>query len=91
VTRGRRLVWLLQPVVLAVLYLALRTYADRARSLEAVLGLGHGDPAWHALVAAAVIFLRVAAWFALGGTLVAWPLDEWLHARAARAAQAEGS
>jgi hypothetical protein len=79
----RRLGWLLGPLVVLVAYLALREYADRARSLESVLGLSHGDPAWHALVAATVILLRVACYLTLGGTLVAWPLEEWLLARRA--------
>ena len=81
----RRAVWVLTPIVLVIAYVLLRGYADRARSLESVLGLAHGDPAWHAFVAAAVILLRVAAYGAVGGTLVAWPLEEWLLARAARA------
>jgi hypothetical protein len=78
----RRVGWLLPPILAVVAYLALREYADRARSLEAVLGLVHGDPLWHALVAGLVILLRVAAYALVGGTLVAWPIDAWLRWRA---------
>lgn len=80
----RRAAWVVTPLAIVIAYVLLRGYADRARSLESVLGLAHGDPAWHALVAATVILLRVAAYAAVGGTLVAWPLEEWLLARAAR-------
>lgn len=80
----RRAVWIVTPVAIALAYVLLRDYADRARSLESVLGLAHGDPVWHAFVAAAVILLRLAAYAAVGGALVAWPLEEWLLAHAAR-------
>ncbi|MCW8138017.1 MAG: hypothetical protein KIT58_03840 [Planctomycetota bacterium] len=82
----RRLLWAAGPLLVVVAYLALREYADRARSLEAVLGLSHGDPVVQALVAAAVILLRVACYVTVGGALVAWPLEEWLLARAKKGA-----
>ncbi|MCO5171226.1 MAG: hypothetical protein M9894_33405 [Planctomycetes bacterium] len=82
----RSLLRLAGPVALVVAYLLLREYADRARSLEAVLGLSHGDPTLQALVAAGVILLRVACYVTVGGTLVAWPLEEWLLRRATRRA-----
>ena len=45
----------------------------------------------HALVAATVILLRVACYVTLGGTLVAWPLEEWLLARRARRASPDAT
>jgi hypothetical protein len=78
----RRLAWVALPLATVVAYVALREYADRARSLEAVLGLAHGDPTWHAVVALLVVVSRVSAYALVGGTLVAWPLDEWLRRRA---------
>lgn len=81
VVTSRRLARVLCPLAVVLAYLALREYADRARSLESVLGLSHGDPGWHALVAATVILLRVASYVTVGGALVAWPLEEWLLAR----------
>lgn len=85
-TRRQHLARLLLPAVVLVAYRLLLLYADRARSLETVLGLAHGDPAWHALVAAAVVLLRFTAYAAVGGTVVAWPLEAWLRARTAPAA-----
>ena len=85
----RRVAWVVRPVVVVIAYLALREYADGARSLESVLGLSHGDPTWQALVAATVILLRVASYMTVGGTLIAWPLEEWLLARRARAVAAD--
>lgn len=84
-TRRRLLLLLARPALVIAAYLLLREYADRARSLEAVLGLSHGDPAWQAGVAALVILLRVAAYGVTGGALLALPLEAWLRARAARA------
>ena len=78
----RRLRRVLFPVLVILAYLVTRTYADSARSMEAVLGLFHGDPTWHALVASSTILLRFAAYGVVGGTLLAWPLEEWLLARA---------
>jgi hypothetical protein len=78
-TRWRHALWPARVVLVAVAYLGLLAYADRARSLEAVLGLSRGDPAWHALVACAVILLRLAAWGMLGGAVVGWPLEAWLR------------
>jgi hypothetical protein len=80
----RRVVRVLIPLVLTLGYVLLRDYADRARSMEAVLGLSHGDPAWHAFVTLGVLALRVAAYAVVGGTLLAWPLEELLRAREAR-------
>ena len=75
----RRVGWVLLPLATGIAYVLLRDYVDRARSLEAVLGLARGDPTWHALVAGLVILLRVSAYALVGGTLLAWPLDEWLR------------
>jgi hypothetical protein len=77
----RRLRRLLLPLLVILAYVALRTYADSARSMEAVLGLFHGDPTWHALVASTTIVLRFAAYGMVGGTALAWPLEEWLLTR----------
>jgi hypothetical protein len=84
-SRWRHVLWPARLLVILVAYQAVLAYADRARSLEAVLGLAHGDPTWHAFVACAVILLRLAAWGAVGGTLVGWPLEAWLRRRTAHA------
>jgi hypothetical protein len=81
-TRWRHALWPARALAVVVAYQVLLAYADSARSLEAVLGLSHGDAAWHALVACAVIALRLAAWATLGATLVGWPLEAWLRRRA---------
>lgn len=86
----RRAAWLVPPLVTVLAFVVLREYADRARSLEAVLGLAHGDPLWHALVAGLVVVLRVLACALVGGTLVAWPLDAWLRARERAATASAG-
>jgi hypothetical protein len=77
---------LLVPVVVVVLYRLVLAQADRSRAMEAVLGLSHGDAATNAALAAAAVGLRFMAYAAVGGTLVAWPLEAWLRKRAATAA-----
>lgn len=80
----RRAGWLAALIGVPLAYLAVSSYADHARSMEAVLGLFHGDPLWHVLVATATLALRLASYLVLGGALVAWPLEEVLLARARR-------
>jgi len=70
---------LLVPLVVVVLYRLVLAQADRSRAMEAVLGLSHGDPATNAALAAAAVGLRFMAYAAVGGTLVAWPLEAWLR------------
>ncbi len=82
--RRRRLGWLVRLAVVWAVYLGLVAYADHARSLEAVLGLFHGNPFWHMLVAVATLGTRWLAWGMIGGTLLAWPLEEWLLRRAGK-------
>lgn len=72
---------LLVPLVIVVLYRVVLAQADRSRAMEAVLGLSHGDAATNAALAAAAVGLRFLAYGAVGGTLVAWPLEWWLRRR----------
>jgi hypothetical protein len=85
-----RLGWLALLVLLPLAYQVVRVYALRSRSLEVVLGLVPGDPAWHVCVAVALLVLRFAAYGVVGGVLLAWPLEEWLVRRRAAAAAREG-
>ena len=79
--RGRRARWVLLVVLVPIAYRILRAYAEASHSLETVLGLAPGSVAWHACVSVAVLVLRFAAYGVLGGTLLAWPLEEWLIRR----------
>ena len=88
-TTKRRLGWIALALGAPLAYLLLREYSDRSRSLEAVLGIGRGDPAWNAAVGAGAIVLRVLAYALVGGTLLAWPLEEALLRRRRRAWAAE--
>lgn len=76
---ARVLGWASLPAALWTATLLLQHHAERSRVMEAVLGLHHGDPERAVALTAAVVLLRLVAWSASGGALLAFVVHERLR------------